>query len=269
MWPASCADLPAAQSEGLTAFILANPGDKLTVKQLKYTAKQLANWSGLQLPLTGYANQAQRNIARCLAQLWQKALQADPAATWSVTAVLAYQDALQGEPWTNPDRVYQWLQLFGGHDYVSADGDINWQAVLAELLPQLACATCPIAQLPAPALRTELGEGRDGPLGIPCRLPRENGSQPATPCLHGLLPNDPFTVRVPWEWAEHPGIVSQNGGYIANSLPDLQTAWQHQAQLEAAEDTESHAPANAHRYYISGRNRNLNGRDSTTSHSSP
>ncbi len=229
------AGLPEAQRQGLTSFILANPSAKLTVKQLKQTAKQLANWSGLQLPLTGYANQAQRNLARCLSQLWQNGVTNDAIAAWGATAVLAYQDTLQGEPWCQPERVKQWLQLFGGDQYVDANNKVQWQTVLKNLLPQLTCTACPISQLPKHTLNSDLGEGQGGALGMPCRLNMENESDP---CIHGLVANDPFTVRVPWEWANHPGIQSQNGVYTANTLTDLQTAWQHQAQLETAEESQ-------------------------------
>ncbi len=226
------ADLDNERGAGLTAFILANPSDKLTAKKIKVAARQLTKWSGLQIPLTGYNSQAQRNIARALAQLWQNSVAANSPTAWGAAAVLAYQEMLHGEPWTDPERTKLWLQLFGSEQYVKANGDIQWQTVLDTLLPTLSCTSCPVYNLPQQRLTSDIGEGQDGPLGIPCRLHTE-GQHGV--CLHGMSPNDPFSLRVPWEWAEHPGVVSHGGTYLVNRADDLLQAWQHQANLEAEE----------------------------------
>jgi hypothetical protein len=55
-----------------------------------------------------------------------------------------------------------------------------------------------------------------------------------TRCLHGLAPSDPFDVRVPWSWSEHPGVVHE-GEYRVKSYEDLLAAWQAQAARERAE----------------------------------
>jgi hypothetical protein len=55
-----------------------------------------------------------------------------------------------------------------------------------------------------------------------------------TRCLHGLAPADPFDVRVPWSWSEHPGVVHE-GEYRVKSYEDLLAAWQAQAARERAE----------------------------------
>jgi hypothetical protein len=59
--------------------------------------------------------------------------------------------------------------------------------------------------------------------------------KPSTRCLHGLAPSDPFDVRVPWSWSEHPGVVHE-GEYRVKSYEDLLAAWQAQAAKEQAED---------------------------------
>jgi hypothetical protein len=78
---------------------------------------------------------------------------------------------------------------------------------------------------------------------MPCRageeaastLQQAQGSTQAERCIHGLAEGDPFDVRVPWEWAEHPGVVHQGGEYRAKSYEDLLAAWQAQQAKEAAE----------------------------------
>jgi hypothetical protein len=70
---------------------------------------------------------------------------------------------------------------------------------------------------------------------MPCRV-ASNGAGQAVRCLHGLAPNDPFDVRLPWDWSQHPGVVSEGGEYRVKSLEDLQQAWQAQAEKEQAED---------------------------------
>jgi hypothetical protein len=66
---------------------------------------------------------------------------------------------------------------------------------------------------------------------MPCRVGEE-----AARCIHGMAPNDPFDVRVPWNWSEHEGVVHEGGHYRAKSLEALEQAWQAQAALERAED---------------------------------
>jgi hypothetical protein len=64
---------------------------------------------------------------------------------------------------------------------------------------------------------------------MPCRA-----GEAVTRCLHGLAPSDPFDVRVPWSWSEHPGVVHE-GEYRVKSYEDLLAAWQAQAARERAE----------------------------------
>ena len=47
---------------------------------------------------------------------------------------------------------------------------------------------------------------------MPCRVGQE-----ANRCIHGLALNDSFDVRVPWDWGQHPGVVSEGGDYRAKN----------------------------------------------------
>ena len=111
------------------------------------------------------------------------------------------------------------------------DGRINWTSVVAYLITEVACETCPIAQLPNQQLRSDLSQGGGGPLGMPCRV-----NEDASRCIHGLAPNDSFDARVPWDWSEHPGVVNEDGEYRAKRYEDLLKAWQTQLAREQAED---------------------------------
>jgi hypothetical protein len=79
---------------------------------------------------------------------------------------------------------------------------------------------------------------------MPCRVPQD-GARQAARCLHGLAPNDPFDVRLPWDWSQHPGVVNEGGEYRVKSLEDLQQAWQAQAEKEQAEDEAQSTEAGA------------------------
>jgi hypothetical protein len=121
------------------------------------------------------------------------------------------------------------------------DDRINWTAVVDFLLSEVSCDTCPIAQLPAQRLQADLARGQGGPLGMPCRAPSAGSTKlsrsgQASRCLHGLAPGDAVDVRVPWEWSDHPGVVSDGGEYRVKSLEYLQAAWQAQATAEQIEE---------------------------------
>jgi hypothetical protein len=151
--------------------------------------------------------------------------------------MLAYRD-LHEEPWSNQEKLTLWFQALGGDTYFT-DGRINWTAVVEYLVTEVACETCPIAQLPNQQLRSDLSQGQGGPLGMPCRVGEtapSTGSGQAKRCIHGLAPNDSFDVRVPWEWSQHPGVVGEGGDYRIKSYEDLLSAWQVQTEKEQAED---------------------------------
>ena len=209
---------------GLALFVLSNPSDQLTAKTVKDVAKKLDKWGGLQVPLVT-THQAQRNIARSLTRLWHLVVDAYPVRSWAVIASFIYQDVNYQTPWADASSADIWFKTIGGEHYYDTDG-IKWDSVVTNLISEVSCEACPVAKLPERALGSDLSPGRSDVLGMPCR------SGGAGPCLHGLAPNDPFHVRVPWDWAEHEGIVKDSTGYVALSFDALQTAWQVQAMLE-------------------------------------
>ncbi len=222
------ADVPEPKRTGLSIFILANEAGKLTAKAIKDCAATLKKWSGLQMPLV-VKHQSQRNIARALVQLWGQVVNAYPEDAYAAAAMLVYRN-VHDEPWSNQEKLTLWFQALGGDTYF-VDGRINWTAVVEYLITDVACETCPIAQLPQQQLRSDLSQGQGGPLGMPCRV-----GEPATRCIHSLAPNDSFDVRVPWEWSQHPGVVGEGGDYRIKSYEDLLAAWQAQAAKEQAEN---------------------------------
>jgi hypothetical protein len=232
---ATVADMPDPRRSGLALFILANPAGSLTAREIKECAAELKKWPGLQMPLTT-AHQAQRNIARALVQLWGQVIDAYPEDAWAAAAMLVYRGQHLA-PWADAAKTSLWFQVLGGETYYGDDG-VHWAKVVAHLLNEVSCKACPVAQLPQQQLQSDLGQGQRGALGMPCRI----GEQAAR-CIHGLAPDDPFDVRVPWGWSEHEVVVHEGGHYRVKSLEALQQAWQAQAQLEAAENSARAEPA--------------------------
>lgn len=232
---ATVAELPEPKRTGLAIFILANPADKLTAKELKACAAELKRWPGLQLPLT-IAHQTQRNLARAMVRLWGQVVETYSQDAWAAAAMLIYRGAHQ-EPWADSNQLTLWFQTLGGDTYFQENQGIHWPNVLAHLLPEVTCTACPIRQLPTRPLRSDLSQGQSGVLGMPCRL-----GEPAERCLHGLAPDDPFDVRVPWDWHEHDGVVHEGGAYRVKSAEALLAAWYAQANGED-EEAEPSVPA--------------------------
>jgi hypothetical protein len=89
--------------------------------------------------------------------------------------------------WSNQEKLTLWFQALGGDTYFTSSapggrqGGINWTAVVEYLITEIACDTCPIAQLPNQQLRSDLSQGQGGPLGMPCRVGQE-ANQAFTRC---------------------------------------------------------------------------------------
>lgn len=224
---ATIADLPEPKRTGLAIFILANEVAKITAGEIKEIATMLKKWSGLQQPLF-VKHQTQRNVARALVYLWSYAVTEYPEDAYATVALFVYR-GLEKDPWTNDAGLLAWFEAFGGEAYVS-EGKINWKAVADNLLPSVSCQTCPLAQLPKDRLQMELPD-------LPCRV-----GQVVERCLNGLAPDDPFDVRVGWDWAGLPGIVHEGRDYRAKSMADLLQAWQAQGERERAEEATSREP---------------------------
>jgi hypothetical protein len=169
-------------------------------------------------------------------------VEAYPEDAYAAVSMLIHR-GLHEDPWTSKEKLTLWFQSLGGDTYFKEDG-INWPAVVEHLLIEVGCETCPIAQLPAQQLRSELSQGHGGPLGMPCRAGEtlrsgqvpSAGSGQAMRCIHGLTESDPFDCRVPWDWVGHPGVTNEGGDYRANSYEALLAAWEAQAAKELAED---------------------------------
>jgi hypothetical protein len=225
---ATLADLPEPKRTGLAIFILANDVGKITAATIKDIATTLKKWPGLQQPLF-VKHQTQRNVIRALLLLWNAAVAHYPQDAYATVALFVYR-GLEKDPWTNDAGLLAWFEAFGGETYVT-EGQINWKAVEENLLPSISCQTCPLAQLPKERLQVDVPD-------LPCRA-----GQVVERCLNGLAPDDPFEVRVSWDWAGLPGIMHEGRDYKARSLADLLQAWQAQAEREQEEEeVTSHEP---------------------------
>ena len=222
------ADLPEPKRSGLAIFILAAEPGQLTAKAIKECGATLKKWPGLQLPLV-VKHQAQRNMARALVNLWQQAVEAYPEDTYAAAAMLIYRD-LHDAPWASQEKLSRWFQVLGGDTYWT-NGKIHWPNVIAYLLTEVGCQNCPVAQLPQQPLQNDLAQGQGGPLGMPCRTDNHTITAESR-CIHGLAENDPFDVRVPWAWSDHPGVTHEGGEYRVKSYADLLAAWQAQEKEE-------------------------------------
>ncbi len=61
---------------------------------------------------------------------------------------------------------------------------------------------------------------------LPCRA-----GQVVERCLNGLAPDDPFEVRVGWDWAELPGIVHEGRDYRARSMANCYKPGRHRRNV--------------------------------------
>jgi hypothetical protein len=71
--------------------------------------------------------------------------------------MLIHRD-LHDAPWANQEKLTFWFRTLGGDSYF-AQGQIHWANVIAHLLSDVSCRTCPIAQLPTNPTANRPGPG--------------------------------------------------------------------------------------------------------------
>ncbi|MCC6602090.1 MAG: ParB N-terminal domain-containing protein [Anaerolineae bacterium] len=216
----SVAPLLMAQAEevreALTQFILMNPAHLITLAGIKKLTKLFGKVS-FTLPLS-FPNSTRRNVARAFCNLWHEVYSANPARAWLGAAVVLYNGDLI-YPWDDPEYAGKWLRALG----VEFSG--HWMAAVEPYLREVACATCPIAQLPKEILKVDLVAP-----GLPCRQ-----GIATEKCMHGLAESDPFHVRVPMAWSSLKPVKREGNVYFVDSFDDLQAAWTAQQKKEAKE----------------------------------
>lgn len=253
------ADLDQTLQAAAVAFLRA--ADKPALKQLDKAVRAVKAFQPVE-PLT-VPHQAQRNLARLALSAYHAARQADPVQTARQLLELACADQLDPAPWTSQPSLLRWLQTFTP---ALAAPQPDWSALIRRHLPQVTCAGCPLSQLPRRRLSAEPGHGQDGPLGLPCRLHPTN---PDDACLHGFAPHDPFHLRVPWSWADAPGVQAVGGDYIVTSYDDLRQAYDGMQQKEQAEAATPLASAATPLAHSAATTRNANPDSAATAAPSP
>lgn len=217
----------AAKKAGLTRYILAKQDD-LSVGEIGTIAKTLKAWQGLTMPLIFEENQTKRNMARILIRMWHNALANFPESTWAAAAMLIHRNAHQ-TPWLDQVQFNLWVQSFGNGTYF-VDGRPVWVKLVHELLEEVSCESCPLAEVPyLKGLKNGVSQ-TDGPLGMPCRL-----GQKAPNCLHGFALKDAVTVRVPAAWAGLDGVEGDAGHYTVSGSEQFEAAQEAMYERETAE----------------------------------
>lgn len=218
--------------EGLSRFIVANMG-QVTVEGVRACVALLKGWDQFRTPPMTIAHQGQRNMVRILATLWQRALSQDATNAWASAALLLYRNVNPHAPWESQSAYTEWVKGLGGASYHNEAEGILWEALVRDGLEEVSCATCPVQTLPPQLLARDLSD-RSGVLGRPCRTPTRDY---ARRCINGFAPNDPLEVRVPFEWASHPGVTRQGSHYLVVGMDALEQAWLAQRAAEAVPDT--------------------------------
>ncbi|MCO5194317.1 MAG: ParB N-terminal domain-containing protein, partial [Anaerolineae bacterium] len=200
-------------------FAEANLQSGIIVKDFEATIRKLRDFDGFRVPMV-VENASQRNVARALANMWREEYEADPVNAWHV-AIAMFHLGKSAEPYRMSRDIHDWMQAFG----ITFTG--HWGAALTGYLTEVACATCPLNQLPDAILGNDLTQPR-----YPCRAGQRGQVER---CLHGLAPTDPPEIRVPLSWGERDGIVVENGQAVAPTTAALLAAYEEQQALEEAQ----------------------------------
>lgn len=223
---------PEVARQGVALFIVSNVAH-VTVEGVRACVTRFKSWDGFRTPPMTVAHQGQRNMIRLLAHLWHRVLDTDSTNAWASATLLLYRNISPHAPWESQSAFTEWIKVLGGEAYYREPDGIRWGPLIRECLTNVACDTCPLSTLPSHLLTRDLSDRPDG-LGRPCRtLQRDD----FTRCINGFAPGDPVDVRVPFEWASHPGVAKQESHYVVSGMEALQAAWQAQAEAEAAVDT--------------------------------
>ena len=227
------ADVPSEVARLGVAFFVVTNAAQVTLEGVRACVARLKAWDGFRtLPMT-LAHQGQRNMIRLLATLWDRAVQQDAPRAWASAALLLYRNVSPHAPWEHLSAYTEWVKVLSGEAYYREPEGILWEALVRECLTEVTCLTCPVHSLPPTLLERDLSD-RSGVLGRPCRTPERDQ---ATRCINGFAPGDPLDVRVPFEWATHPGVTKQGSHYGVTGIAALQQAWTAQRDAETVVDT--------------------------------
>lgn len=216
---------------GMAQFILANVAH-ITVEGVRESVIRFKAWDQFRTMPMSVAHQGQRNMIRILATLWQRTLSTDATRAWASAALLIYRNVSPHAPWENQAAYSEWVKALGGEMYYHEESGIAWDTLVKDCLTEVACETCPLYTLPSHLLSRDLSDRSDA-LGRPCRTPERDHY---TRCINGFAPGDLVEVRVPFEWATHPGITKQGSHYVVISIDTLEQAWQAQHAAESVQE---------------------------------
>jgi hypothetical protein len=220
---------PESARNGMALFVVTNVG-QVTADGLKSCARAVTGWHQFgTMPMT-LAHQGQRNMIRILANLWQTQVNTTPVQTWANAVMLIYRGINHGAPWENQAAYAEWIRVLGGDLYYQEPTGIRWEPLIRDHLTTVSCEQCPLVRLPERVLLQDLSD-RPGALGRPCRTAERSTY---SRCINGFATGDPLDVRVPFAWADHPGVTKQGQFYTVLDTQSLDAAWQTQATTEDA-----------------------------------
>jgi hypothetical protein len=212
-------DLSADRRQALGQYIEMTPAQSITTGDVKRIAKLLKSFK-FEMPLT-FPNSTRRNVARGFMALWNRRYDENPVRAYLAACIALSSTSQYVPPWEDQAMAQEWLRALG------EPVDRHWLAIIEEYVHEVSCELCPIMQLPARVLKVDLVSP-----SLPCRkgFKGQVGS-----CIHGLHPDDPFHMRVPMAWGEHPGVKREGNVYFVDTMADLRKAWEAQRDIEDKE----------------------------------